>query len=200
LDAIAVVDTKLFGMAGVLLAVLALTGVLGIMNLDSAATQGNDMYVNNTVTIAQLGEARADLAKIDSSVLQALRGTSGAIQGAQQASQTLQGVMKQYAAAGLSGAEQTFYNRYRPTSRPIRPRAPRSPRTFNPATHRPRTASTTRRPERSTTRSIRTSSSWSGSTTTKLPTRCRPAAPPAGRSRLPYSRSRLRWATASPSW
>ena len=70
------------------------------------------MYVNNTVTIAQLGEAHADLANIDSSALQALRASSGAITAAQQASQTLQGVMKQYAAGGLSGAEQTFYNRY----------------------------------------------------------------------------------------
>jgi hypothetical protein len=70
------------------------------------------MYVNNMVTIAQLGEAHADLANINSTVLQALRGTSGAIQAAQQASQTLQGVMKQYAAGGLSGAEQTFYSRY----------------------------------------------------------------------------------------
>ena len=72
----------------------------------------NDGYVNNTVTIAQLGEAHADLANIDSSALQALRASSGAITAAQQASQTLQGVMKQYAAGGLSGAEQTFYSRY----------------------------------------------------------------------------------------
>jgi methyl-accepting chemotaxis protein len=70
------------------------------------------MYVNNTVTIAQLGQARAALANIDTGVLQGLRGESVGLQAAQDASTELQGVMKQYTAGGLSGTEQSVYNQY----------------------------------------------------------------------------------------
>jgi hypothetical protein len=71
---------KLYGLAGVLVASIVLVGLLGLVNLSSSASSGSDMYRNATLPIEHLGEARAQLANVDTGLLRALRTTSGASQ------------------------------------------------------------------------------------------------------------------------
>jgi methyl-accepting chemotaxis protein len=69
--------TKLYGMAGVLLGLMLLVGVISIKNLGAVEQKGGSMYVDRTVPIRDLAEVRAVLGDIDSQIQRAITDSNG---------------------------------------------------------------------------------------------------------------------------
>ena len=69
-------QTKLYGMAGILLALMALVGVLSIKNLASVDELGGSMYNDRVVPMNDLGKIRGLLGDIDSQVQRVVTDTS----------------------------------------------------------------------------------------------------------------------------
>jgi methyl-accepting chemotaxis protein len=69
--------TKLYGMAGVLLALMLLLAGISITNLGSVNEKGGSMYSDRTVPIRDLAEVRALLGDIDSQIQRAITDSSG---------------------------------------------------------------------------------------------------------------------------
>jgi methyl-accepting chemotaxis protein len=69
--------TKLYGMAGVLLGLMVLVGVVSINNLGAVNEKGGSMYLDRTVPIRDLAEVRARLGDIDSQIQRAITDSKG---------------------------------------------------------------------------------------------------------------------------
>ena len=69
-------QTKLYGMAGVLLALMALVGILSINNLAAVDELGGSMYKNRVVPINDLGQIRGLLGDVDSQIQRVVEDTS----------------------------------------------------------------------------------------------------------------------------
>ena len=69
---------KLLGLAGVLVALMVVSGVLGIVNISSSASKGDRLYANATVPIEHLVKMEGSLGNVDTDVLRTVSlGTGG---------------------------------------------------------------------------------------------------------------------------
>ncbi|HUO71428.1 MAG TPA: methyl-accepting chemotaxis protein [Solirubrobacteraceae bacterium] len=107
--------SKLLGMAGILIALCAVGGVLAIANLSSSSNLGTDLYQNATVPIIHLQSVETNLGNIDTDLLKSFSARAGAAQYAQ-AFQTdsaaLQRDLAAYHSTSLSAGEQAAYNQF----------------------------------------------------------------------------------------
>jgi methyl-accepting chemotaxis protein len=71
------IRTKLLAMAGALLALMLLIGVLSVSSLGSVHEKGGSMYADRVVPIRDLAEIRALLGDIDSQIQRAITDTKG---------------------------------------------------------------------------------------------------------------------------
>jgi methyl-accepting chemotaxis protein len=111
------IRVKLFALSGLLIAFLVLVGVIGLMNLSSSASIGDNNYKNMTLAIADLGQVRAHLGNLDSDVLRAMSGNMTAAAGASAFQSDVQGLevaLKSYGATKLAPAEQQTIATMRP--------------------------------------------------------------------------------------
>ncbi len=108
------IGKKLYGLGGGLIALMVLIGVLSIVNLSSASSQANNMYVNSTVPIGRLDTVRANLGNADSDLIRTFSTKSASqwVQAFQKDSAATQQAMNLYLATGLSSAEHTVYVQY----------------------------------------------------------------------------------------
>ena len=67
---------KLLGIAGLLLILMTVTGVIAIRNLSDVGKKGGSIYADRVVPLRDLGEARALLGDIDSQILRSFGTTA----------------------------------------------------------------------------------------------------------------------------
>ncbi len=108
---------KLFTVAGALVALMLLIGVLGLANMSSSASTGNDLYKNSTQPMQQLNDARAAIGNLDSGLLRAIAdgttaGTQKDIRQVQRDDAALSSAMHQYATGSLDANEQRVYAKF----------------------------------------------------------------------------------------
>jgi methyl-accepting chemotaxis protein len=99
---------KLLGLAGVLVAFMVISGVLGIVNIGSSATKGDDLYRNATTPIERLGSVETGLGNVDSDLLRSLSARRGAAQYGQafhNDAAALERDLSAYRSTSLSGEE-----------------------------------------------------------------------------------------------
>jgi methyl-accepting chemotaxis protein len=99
---------KLLGLAGVLVAFMLVSGVLGIVNIGSSASKGDDLYRNATVPIERLESVEAGLGNVDTDLLKSFSAHHGAAQYAQafrSDSAALDRDLNAYRATSLDGSE-----------------------------------------------------------------------------------------------
>jgi methyl-accepting chemotaxis protein len=99
---------KLLGLAGVLVAFMVVSGLLGIVNIGSSATKGDDLYRNATVPIERLGSVETGLGNVDTDLLKSFSARGGAAQYGQAFHAdglALERDLNVYRSTSLSGAE-----------------------------------------------------------------------------------------------
>ncbi len=114
---------KLLGLAGILVGFMVISGVLGIVNISSSASKGDDLYQNATVPIEQLELVETSLGNVDSDLLKSFstRGNAAQYGQAFQADSTaLEQAFRAYRGSSLSGTElsnaqqfQSLWTQYR---------------------------------------------------------------------------------------
>jgi len=67
---------KLLGIAGLLLALMTITGVIAVRNLSDVGKKGGSIYADRVVPLRDLGETRAQLGDIDSQILRSFGTTA----------------------------------------------------------------------------------------------------------------------------
>jgi methyl-accepting chemotaxis protein len=100
--------TKLFGLAGLLLALMTVVGVVGILNLGSVSEKGGSMYADRVVPVRDLAQARSLLGDIDSQILRSFGTTapdSGLVTVANRDRDGVNALIKTYEATYLVDAE-----------------------------------------------------------------------------------------------
>src|SRR4051812_45140761 len=100
--------TKLFGLAGLLLTLMTVVGVVSILNLNSVSQKGGSMYADRVVPVRDLAQARSLLGDIDSQILRTFGTTADEQQLVTTANRDRDGVdalIKGYEATFLVDAE-----------------------------------------------------------------------------------------------
>src|SRR3954465_14208540 len=100
--------TKLFGLAGLLLALMTVVGIVSILNLGSVGRQGGSMYADRVVPVRDLGQARSLLGDIDSQILRTFGTTADEgpmLAAARKDQEGVDGLIKTYEATYLVDAE-----------------------------------------------------------------------------------------------
>jgi len=101
---------KLFGLAGLLLALTLVLGIASITSLKSVGDKGGSMYRDRAVPLRDLGEARALLGGIDSQTLRSFTATGdtkAAVAEARADEARLNKLLKAYRATELVDAEKS---------------------------------------------------------------------------------------------
>src|SRR4051794_32885102 len=68
---------KLLGIAGLLLILMSIIGVIAVRNLSDVGKKGGSIYADRVVPLRDLGETRAQLGDIDSQILRSFGTTAG---------------------------------------------------------------------------------------------------------------------------
>ncbi|MGH2886601.1 MAG: MCP four helix bundle domain-containing protein, partial [Solirubrobacteraceae bacterium] len=71
---------KLLGLAGILVAFMVLSGLLGIVNISSSAAKGDDLYRNATVPIERLESVETGLRNVYGDLVKSFSARTGAAQ------------------------------------------------------------------------------------------------------------------------
>src|SRR5690349_8524898 len=101
---------KLFGLAGLLLALTLVLGIASIKSLGSVGSKGGSMYRDRAVPLRDLGHARALLGGIDSQTLRSFSetgDTKAAVAEARANEAQLNKLLKAYRATELVDAEKS---------------------------------------------------------------------------------------------